>query len=83
MTKAGNSHIRGMLFFQAMTAKRFNPICKAFAQRLEAQGKEKIEIIGAIMHKLLHLVYGVLKHQKPFDPNYLTASKESCSIPQE
>ena len=49
----------------------------------KAQGKEKIEIIGAIMHKLLHLIYGVLKHQKPFDPNHLTASKEISSIPQE
>jgi len=27
-------------------------------------------IIGAVMRKLLHLAYGVLKNQKPFDPNY-------------
>lgn len=71
MSKAGNSHLRGMLFFPAMSAKRYNPICKEFAQRLEAQGKEKIVIVGAIMHKLLHLIYGVLKHQKPFNPNHL------------
>lgn len=83
MTKAGNSYLRGMLFFPAMSARRHNPICKAFADRLEAQGKEKIEIIGAIMHKLLHLIYGVLKHQKPFDPNHLKPCTESSSIPQE
>ena len=27
-------------------------------------------IIGAIMRKLLHIVYGVLKSGQPFDPDY-------------
>jgi transposase len=71
MSKAGNSQLRKHLFFPAMSAMRFNPICKAFAERLAAQGKPPIVIIGAIMNKLLHIIYGVLKHQKPFDPNYL------------
>jgi transposase len=75
MTKAGNSHLRGMLFFPAMSARRHNPICKEFADRLEAQGKEKIVVLGAVMHKLLHLVFGVLKHQKPFNPNHLNPCK--------
>jgi hypothetical protein len=25
-------------------------------------------IVGAAMHKLLHLIYGVLQSGKPFDP---------------
>jgi len=28
-------------------------------------------IVGAVMRKLVHLAYGVLKHRQPFDPNYL------------
>lgn len=71
MSKAGNSQLRKHLFFPAMSAMRFNPICKAFAERLKEQGKPQIVIIGAIMNKLLHIIYGVLKHQKPFDPEYL------------
>jgi hypothetical protein len=27
-------------------------------------------IIGALMRKLLHIVYGVLKSGKPFDPQH-------------
>jgi transposase len=27
-------------------------------------------IVGAAMRKLVHLIYGVLKSKKPFDPNY-------------
>jgi hypothetical protein len=30
-----------------------------------------MEVICASMRKLLHLVYGILKSGKPFDPNYL------------
>ncbi len=50
---------------------RYNPICKAFAARLAAEGKPSIVIVGAVMTKLLHIIYGVLKHGQPFNPNHL------------
>jgi transposase len=78
MSKAGNSQLRKHLFFPAMSAMRFNPICKEFATRLKAQGKPQIVIIGAIMNKLLHIIYGVLKHQKPFDPEYLKKHEKTA-----
>jgi hypothetical protein len=28
-------------------------------------------VIAAVMRKLLHLAFGVLKHQRPFDPNWI------------
>lgn len=71
MSKAGNKHLRKCLFFPAMTAIRYNPICKAFAARLAAEGKPSIVIVGAVMTKLLHIIYGVLKHGQPFNPNHL------------
>jgi hypothetical protein len=45
-----NTHAEMHLFFPALAAMRYNPICKAMAERLAANGKEKMEIIGAIMH---------------------------------
>jgi transposase len=78
MSKAGSSQLRKHLFFPAMSAMRYNPICKEFAARLKAQGKPQIVIIGAIMNKLLHIIYGVLKHQKPFDPEYLKKHEKSA-----
>ncbi len=44
------------------------PAFKAFAARLAARGKPKKVIIGAVMRKLMHVIYGVLKHQTPYDP---------------
>jgi hypothetical protein len=29
-------------------------------------------VIGAVMHKLVHLIYGVIRTGKPFDANYLS-----------
>jgi transposase len=45
------------------------PGFKAFAARLAAKGKPKKVIIGAVMRKLMHIVYGVLKHRTPYDPS--------------
>jgi transposase len=70
MSKAGNRQLRKCLFFPAMTAIRYNPICKDFAARLAAQGKPSIVIIGAVMNKLLHIIYGVLKYGQPFNPQH-------------
>jgi hypothetical protein len=43
MSKAGNSQLRKHLFFPAMSAMRYNTICKEFAARLKAQGKPQIK----------------------------------------
>ena len=47
---------------------RHNPAVRALAERLRARGKRPMVIVGAAMRKLLHLISGVLKSGKPFDP---------------
>ena len=51
-----------------MVAMRHNPAVHALAERLRARGKRPMVIVGAAMRKRLHLIYGVLKSGKPFDP---------------
>jgi transposase len=70
MSKVGKATIRSVLYFPALTAMRFNPLIRTFAERLEKHGKHKMAIIVAVMRKLIHLAYGVLKHKMPFDPNF-------------
>lgn len=70
LCKTGNSRLRQALYFPAIVASRRNPCLKARAERLRATSKTKMCVIGAIMHHLLRLAYGVLKHQKPFDPAF-------------
>jgi len=71
LTKTGNANLRKLLYMPAISAKRWNPIIKAFCERLLASGHSPMQVIAAAMRKLLHLAYGILKSGRPFDPNYL------------
>lgn len=74
ISKTGNSAIRAALYMPAVVAKRHNPILRAFAERLRQKGLCEMAIIAAVMRKLLHLIFGVLKSGKPFDPNFALPS---------
>jgi transposase len=74
LCKIGSNRLRLILFFPAIAAMRFNPQTRAFTQRLLERGKPKLVVIGALMRKLIHIVYGVLKHQKNFNPHHLLPS---------
>ncbi len=71
LSKRGSSRLRESLFMPAIVAMKHNPIMVVVAKRLEKAGKPKMVIVGAIMRKLLHLVFGVIKSKRPFDPHYL------------
>jgi transposase len=70
LSKTGNARVRKALFLPAMVAKQHNPIVRSFCQRLAHNGKNKMEVIGAAMRKLIHIAFGVLKSGKKFDPNH-------------
>jgi transposase len=68
LSKMGTPRIRRSLYFPAITALRCNPVIKQWAAGLRERGKCEMQIIGAVMRKLIHLAYGVLKSGKPYDP---------------
>jgi transposase len=70
LSKMGTPRIRRSLYFPAITALRCNPVIKVWAGGLRERGKCEMQIIGAVMRKLIHLAYGVLKSGKPYDPLY-------------
>ena len=71
MTKMGNANLRKILYMPAISAKRHNPIIHDFCQRLLNAGMSPMQVVGAAMRKLLHLIFGILKSGKPFNPNFL------------
>jgi transposase len=68
ISKIGNGNLRKALYMPAVVATRFNPVMKAFYQKLVAAGKPKKVAIIAVMRKLLHIVYGILKNKTKFNP---------------
>ena len=71
LSKTGNANLRKALYMPAVVASKRNPIIHSFCERLSQSGLKPMEVIGAAMRKLLHLVFGILKSGRPFDPNYL------------
>ena len=71
LVKTGNSRFRTAFYMPALSAMQHNPIAVALVERLAARGKNRMTIVGAVMRKLVHLAFGVLKHKRPFDPDYL------------
>jgi transposase len=70
LVKWGNPRLRAALYMPALSAHKSNPIVAALRKRLLLRGKTKMTVIVAVMRKLVHLCYGVLKTGKPFDPNH-------------
>lgn len=67
--KEGSRYLRKALYMPALVAIKHNAPLRHFAQRLQAAGKSEMVIIGAVMRKLVHISFGVLKHQQPFNPS--------------
>ena len=68
LARAGNRILRKVLYMPALVGIRHNPLLKDLYQRLRTLGKPKKLALTACMRKLLHILYGVLKNQTPFNP---------------
>jgi transposase len=68
--RAGNAYLRNALYMPALVAKRWNPCLAAFANRLKAKGKSTSAILGAVSHKMLRILVGMLRSKTDFDPNW-------------
>ncbi len=65
---SGRAQVRAALYMAAMVAARFNPVIRAFYQRLCVAGKAKKVALVACMRKLLTIINAMLKHQRPWNP---------------
>jgi transposase len=70
LAKGGRAAIRGALYMAAMSAQQHDPQMHAFALRLEKNEKEPMQILAAIMRKLLLLARAVIVSGIPYDPAY-------------
>jgi transposase len=70
ISKKGNRRLRKAFYMPAISAMQHNKFVREFVEKLREKGKKGKEVICAAMRKLIHIIYGVLKSGKPFDPNY-------------
>jgi hypothetical protein len=65
------SRLRKALYFPALNLIRRCLQIRAFRNRLLAAGKTKMQVVGAVMHKLIRVIYGVLHSKQSFEPTKL------------
>lgn len=70
MSRTGHADLRRALYMPGLVARRHNPVLRAFGDRLHATGLAPKAVVGAVMRKLAHLIYGVIKSGEPFDANF-------------
>jgi transposase len=64
----GRASVRTALYMGALSARRCNPVVRAFADRLAAQGKNPKLILVACMRKLLVILNTMVKNQTHWNP---------------
>ena len=67
ITPIGNAGLRKALWMPTLGAVRCNAWLRAFYERLRAAGKPAKLALIAAMRKLLHAIYSVAKHRRPFE----------------
>jgi transposase len=64
----GRAAVRAVLYMAAMSAKRWNPVIRAFYQRLTAAGKPHKVALTACMRKLLVILNAIARDSSHWDP---------------
>jgi len=67
MIWGGRKSVRSVLYMATLVATRFNPIIKAFYERLGAAGKPFKVAMTACMRKLLRILNAIVKSGKPWE----------------
>lgn len=62
----GRAPVRQVLYMAALVATRWNPVLRAFYQRLRTAGKPAKVALVAVMRKLLVTLNAMLAHQTPW-----------------
>lgn len=77
ISKRGNRHLRSALYMPAVVAVQRDEAVKAFYERLITRGKKPLQAYVAVMRKLLHGIFGMRKHQAPYDSGLLFPSPKT------
>lgn len=75
MSKQGRIEPRQILYMTALSAIRCNPLIREIYEKHKRQGKHSRAAMGVCMHKIIRILYGMLKHNQPFNPHVDLANR--------
>jgi transposase len=71
----GRGAVRSALYMAALSAVRYNPVLKAFYDRLKAAGKPTKVALTAAMRKLLTILNAMVRSGRAWDPQFAVHAK--------
>lgn len=83
MSKRGRGTLRATLYMCALSGMRCNPVLKTIYTRCREKAMTHNQAIGVLMHKLLRMIYGILKSGKPFDADVDHENQKKAKEKQE
>ena len=69
ITKKGSAYLRRATWLAASRAYQYDPALGEFYARKRAEGKSHREAVTAVARKLCHIVFAVMRDQRPYDPS--------------
>jgi transposase len=70
--RGGRSDVRCALYMAALSARRYNPVLRSFAERLRRAGKKAKVVLTAVARKLVVLANAILRSGRRWDPEFAT-----------
>lgn len=80
LSKKGRGDLRAVLYMCGLSGVQHNPILRKLYHRFKEKGMNHYQCMGVVMHKLLRIIYGILKNKAPFDP---AVDEKNVSITEE
>jgi len=83
ISKRGNARLRAALYFPALTAMQYDRYVQAFADHLRARQCAGLQVVVAVMRKLLHAIFGMWKHASSWrgEKFFALASLQAAAVP--
>jgi transposase len=66
ISKIGSGNLRKVLYFPAVVSSSANHNFQKLKQKMKSKGKHNMVIIVALMRKLLHIIFAILKNKSTF-----------------
>lgn len=83
MSKRGRGTVRATLYMCALSGARHNPVLKPIYKNCKEKGMAHNQAIGVLMHKLLRMVFGILKSERSFAADVDRENQKNAKEKQE
>ena len=73
LSKRGSPYLRRAIWLAAFVASFKDPAIHQFYERKRSEGKDHLNVMGHVCHKLISIIFAILRDNKPYVPAQISA----------